>query len=66
MEMIPVTSAAISAIGYDKTTQHMCITFKQGDTYDYCRVPERVFTGLIAASSKGRYYDDYIKDRYNC
>lgn len=66
MEMIPVRSTAISAVGYDKITQQMRITFKQGDTYNFCRVPESVFLGLMSASSKGRYYDAIIKDRYDC
>lgn len=66
MEMISVRSTAISAVGYDKTTQKMCITFKQGHTYDYCRVPESIYTALMSASSKGRYYDNYIKDKYDC
>lgn len=64
--MIPVRSTAINAVGYDKTTQCMSITFKQGHTYDFCRVPESVFLGLLSASSKGRYYDDFIKDKYDC
>lgn len=66
MEMISVRSTAISAVGYDKTTQQMCITFKQGHTYNFCRVPESIFAGLMSASSKGRYYDIYIKDKYDC
>lgn len=66
MEMISVISSAISAIGYNKEAQQMRITFKQGHTYSFCRVPENVFLGLLNAGSKGRYYDDYIKDRYQC
>ncbi len=66
MEMIPVRSTAISAVGYDKMTQQMCIKFKQGHSYNFCRVPESIFLGLTSASSKGRYYDDNIKDRYHC
>jgi hypothetical protein len=66
MEMIPVRSTAISAVGYDKETKRMSIKFKQGHTYDYCRVPESIFLGLISASSKGRYYDSFIKDNYDC
>lgn len=66
MNMIPVSSSAISAIGYDPLTKRMKIRFKQGDTYDFCRVPVNVFEGLLAASSKGTYYDRYIRERYKC
>lgn len=64
--MIPVRSSAISDIGYDPATRRMKIRFKQGDTYDFCRVPLNVFEGFLAASSKGAYYDRYIRDRYKC
>lgn len=66
MEMIQVWSSAIRAIGYDATTRHMKITFTEGHTYDFCGVPESVFDGLRHASSKGRYYNDHIRDRYPC
>lgn len=66
MQMIPVSSSAISAVGYDLNTMQMHIRFKQGKTYIFCRVPKNVFDGLLSASSKGRYYDDHIKNRYHC
>ena len=66
MNMIPVRSSAISSIGYDPSTQRMKIHFKHGSTYDFCRVPASVFDGFLAASSKGSYYDRYIRDRYQC
>ena len=66
MEMHIVNSSAISAVGYDMKTGRMKITFKQGRTYDFCNVPEDVFRGLLTASSKGSYYNSYIKDRYQC
>ena len=66
MYMIPVNSRAISAIGYDAPTQQMQIRFTQGDTYTFCRVPASVFDSFSQASSKGTYYDRYIKGRYSC
>ncbi len=66
MEMIRVRSSAISAIGYDPSSQRMKITFKQGSTYDYCHVPQNVFDSFLSASSKGGYYDGYYRVRYDC
>lgn len=66
MEMISVRSSAISAIGYDPSSQRMKIKFKQGRTYDFCRVPQDIFDGFISASSKGRYYESRIRGRYRC
>lgn len=66
MEMIRVHSTAIAAIGYDQATQRLKITFQQGHTYDFCRVPAYVFKGFLESNSKGTYYNDRIKDRYQC
>ncbi len=64
--MIRVASSAMDAVGYDAKSQRMQIRFHQGDTYTFCRVPQMTFDGLLSARSKGRYYDQYIKDRYHC
>lgn len=66
MDMIRVTSSAISAIGYDPASMRMKIQFVQGHTYDFCHVPAHVFQGLLNAVSQGRYYNDHIRDRYQC
>jgi hypothetical protein len=66
MEMIRVRSSAIQAVGYDQATHRMRIVFEQGDAYDFCGVPAHVFQNLLSASSKGSYYNDHIRDRYQC
>ena len=66
MDMIPVRSSAISAVGYDPDTLRMYIRFQQGHTYTFCRVPQHIFDGLLSATSKGTYYDHHIRDRYQC
>ncbi len=66
MEMQSVRSSAIRAVGYDPQIQRLRIQFVQGHSYDFCRVPEHIYRGFISASSKGRYYDLHIRDRYHC
>ncbi|MGN6520423.1 MAG: KTSC domain-containing protein [Dokdonella sp.] len=66
MDMIPVHSSAIGAIGYDAATRLMKIRFVDGNTYDFCGVPPQVFEGLRTAPSPGRYYADNVRDRYPC
>lgn len=66
MEMIQVQSSAIRAVGYDPSTLRMRIIFEQGDGYDFCGVPSQIYDGLMRAVSKGTYYNDYIRDRYQC
>ena len=64
--MIAVNSSAICAVGYDVASRLMKITFTQGKTYDFCRVPQHVYEGLIRSGSKGTYYNDHIRDQYEC
>lgn len=66
MQMVPVRSSAITAVGYDPATRRMKITFKQGRTYDFCGVPSDVHQGLVSAGSVGAFYDRVIRDRYQC
>ena len=66
MQMIPVSSSAINAVGYDASTMRMQIRLQQDRTYTFCGVPQQVFDGPLSAGSKGRYYDHYIRDRYQC
>jgi len=40
------------------------LTFNGGRTYTLRGVPERLYLGLLAASSPGRYFNDYLKGRY--
>lgn len=64
--MIPVSSSAISHMGYDPIAAQMAICFKQGNTYNFCRVPGYVFDAFLSAPSKGKYYTKYIRGRYQC
>jgi hypothetical protein len=64
---VSVRSSAIRKIGYDSSTNRMYIDFEDSDPYyTYCRVPDNVFKDFINATSVGRYYHAYIKDRYDC
>ena len=62
MEMIPVSSSNLSSVGYENST--LRIHFKSGGIYEYNHVPESVYRGLMAASSKGTYHAQHIKNNY--
>jgi len=67
IEWVSVASTAIRKIGYDSTIQRMYIDFEDSDPYyTYCRVEESIFKQFISASSVGRFYHQYIKDKYDC
>lgn len=66
MEMIRVSSDAISAIGYDAETMRMRVRFTSGSAYSFCRVPAHVFESFMRSASKGSYYNNHIRGRYQC
>ncbi|WP_252502036.1 KTSC domain-containing protein [Sporosarcina sp. Marseille-Q4943] len=61
MEMIPVVSSNLEAIGYDKIDEILRVRFLNDSVYDYHLVPEHHYQGLLNAPSHGRYLDTYIK-----
>ena len=64
MDMIPVSSSNLSAVGYDPSTATLYVSFHSGSTYAYSNVPESVYRGLMAAPSHGEYLAAYIKNSY--
>ena len=61
MEMQPVSSSNLAAVGYDYDTATLRIEFIKSGCYDYFGVPSDVYEGLLIASSKGIYFDQFIK-----
>lgn len=55
----------IRSFSYDAATQTLTIVMaKDGRTYRYLRVSEKVYRDFLAAKSKGTFYLLYIKGRY--
>ncbi len=62
VEMIPVSSSTVQAIGYDEVTQVLYVRFiKKNSLYCYHGVPIAEFFGLQNAPSVGSYLDQNIK-----
>ena len=61
MEMIPVDSTNISAIGYDYELATLRVDFLKGRSYEYYGVPAELYEGFLSATSKGQYLNIYIK-----
>lgn len=64
MNRQPVDSSTIAAIGYDRATAVLEIEFTSGDAYEYFLVPHSVFEGFLRAASKGRYFGDHLREKY--
>ena len=61
--MPQVNSSAFSFIDYDEATSTLTISFKSGD-YDYKNFPKSLYEDFLASSSKGKFYNTYIKDKF--
>jgi hypothetical protein len=63
MDMIPVDSEAVSAIGYDGSSLHL--TWRSnGKTSVHPGVPEWKHTELMQAASKGKYIAKHIRKQH--
>ena len=60
-----VESSVLSSIGYSLDTT-LDLEFRSGAIYRYFAVPSAVFQGLIAAESKGIYFNRSIRNRFPC
>ena len=49
MDVTPIRSSHLRAVGYDGDTNVLRIVFDGGEVYDYSGVPGRVFQALFAA-----------------
>jgi len=64
LEMVPVRSSALEAVGYDPATSQLRIQFTSGRVYDFFQVPEQVYAELMHAPSKGSYFNYHIRNTY--
>jgi hypothetical protein len=65
MDRISIRSSNIVSVGYDSVSEILEIEFDNG-VYQYSGIPKAVHSGLISASSAGRYFHRNIKDKYAC
>ena len=59
-----VNSSAMSRVEYDTTARRLDIWFTATGRYSYYGVPLAIYTGLLGSSSKGRYFNDNIRERF--
>jgi lysyl-tRNA synthetase class 2 len=59
-----VESAAISEIDYDAQRTKLLVRFVSGERYVYVGVPGEVHRSFVEADSKGRFFQQKIRDRY--
>ena len=59
----PVESSLLTEVAYS-TDQTLQLEFRRGAVYRYFTVPPTVFHALIAAESKGAYFNRSIRNRF--
>jgi KTSC domain len=64
MNIKPVESTTLVAIGYDATREILQLEFRSQAVYRYFGVPGGVYEALVAAPSKGRYFNGAIRGHF--
>lgn len=65
VDMIPVLSSNVAAIGFDARTSTLFVRFHDGGrVYSYHGVPIAMYRAFLAAPSKGRFLAQFIKGFY--
>jgi len=57
-----VSSSNIMSAGYDAGSETLEIEFKDGTVYQYYNVSEHLYEQFQSASSKGQFFNVYIKN----
>lgn len=57
-------SSVVAEIMYDKRSQTLRVIYISGMIYDYKDVPEKIYTAMKTAFSKGVFLNKYVKGKY--
>ena len=61
MNVTAVESSTLATVGYDRSRELLQLEFRSRAVYQYYGVPAQVHEGLLSASSKGHYFNRYIR-----
>lgn len=64
MQAIPVESTTLHSVAYDDTQQILRLEFRSLAVYFYFGVPSPLHQALLAAPSKGAYFNTHIRGRF--
>ncbi len=64
MRVATVESSTLAAVAYDEARQLLQLEFCSRSVYQYFSVPSAVHEALLAAPSKGRYFNQAIRGRF--
>lgn len=58
-------SSFVGKVTYTPDLQTMEVSLN-GNTYNFCKVSERIFDSFEGAGSKGKYFNNSIKGQFDC
>jgi KTSC domain len=61
---VPVNSTLLASVAYDIGKSLLQLEYCDGAIYQYSAVPATIHQGLLAADSKGTYFNRHIRSRY--
>jgi hypothetical protein len=64
MTATPLESTILAAVSYDQARQVLRLEFRSRAVYGYFDVPPEVYQNLMAANSKGSYFNRNIRGRF--
>jgi hypothetical protein len=64
MARVDLESTSLNAATYQEQCAILELEFRNGAAYRYLGVPEQVYRELLSAESKGRYFNQHIRDRF--
>ena len=64
MQVVTVESTVLATVGYDEVRKLLQVEFSGRAIYHYFGVPAAVHQGLLAAPSKGCYFNQAIRGRF--
>jgi KTSC domain len=64
MNITAVESATLAALAYDEAHEILQLEFRSREIYRYFGVPARVYESLLAAPSKGKFFNQAIRGNF--
>lgn len=64
MNRVVVASDMMSSVGYDSSSAVLEVEFRNGSVYEYLDVPRDHYDALLAAPSKGRYFNARLRGKF--
>jgi KTSC domain len=63
--LVQLRSSVVKYARYDSVARELTVSLHETGIYTYVGVPKEIYMGLLAAPSKGAFYNAHIRDRFS-